>query len=142
MTTDIPCTLEIRLERVIGAAPAEVFDAWLDPKVPGTTWHAADKLMLDPRPDGMFFWRMNTTGTPHYGRFTRVERGSALEHTWVSPNTLGRESRVSVSFASCTEGTRMVLTHSGLPDNEQGRRHEQGWNYFLGLFRGPAEEPS
>jgi uncharacterized protein YndB with AHSA1/START domain len=31
--------LEIKLERTIPAPPGEVFDAWLDPKVPGNPWH-------------------------------------------------------------------------------------------------------
>lgn len=28
----------------------------------------------------------------------------------------------------------MTLVHSGLPDTEGGREHEEGWNYFLNLF--------
>jgi hypothetical protein len=28
----------------------------------------------------------------------------------------------------------MTLVHSGLPDNDRGKGHEKGWNYFLGTF--------
>jgi uncharacterized protein YndB with AHSA1/START domain len=34
-------TLELKFERTISAPPDEVFDAWLNPKVPGNPWNAA-----------------------------------------------------------------------------------------------------
>ena len=41
-------TLEVNLERVIDATPAEVFDAWLDPEHPGSPWYAdAYKLLTN-----------------------------------------------------------------------------------------------
>jgi uncharacterized protein YndB with AHSA1/START domain len=125
-------TIEVKVERTIAAPSGEVFDGWLDPKIPGNTWHAADKFILDPKVDGLFFWRMR--GTSHYGRFTKVERPDRLEHTWVSPNTLGEESTVTVTFKQQGEHTVMTLVHSGLPDTDEGRSHEKGWNYFLDIF--------
>jgi uncharacterized protein YndB with AHSA1/START domain len=65
-------TLEIRVERTIAAPLDEVFDAWLNPKIPGNPWNAADKLIFNPKVDGFFYWAI--TGTPHYGRFTEIER--------------------------------------------------------------------
>lgn len=125
-------TLEFKVERTIPAPPDEVFDAWLDPRVPGTTWNAAKKFMLDPKVDGLFYWSTKTCS--HYGRFTHVERGVRLQHTWVSPHTLGEESTVTVTFEKRGDDTLMTLVHSGLPDTEGGRSHEKGWNYFLGIF--------
>jgi uncharacterized protein YndB with AHSA1/START domain len=125
-------TFEIKVERTIPASPGEVFDGWLDPKVPGNPWNAADKFMLDPKVDGLFYWR--TTGTSHYGRFTKVERPGRLEHTWVSPNTLGEESTVTVTFKKQGQHTLMSLVHSNLPDTAEGRLHEKGWNYFMNIF--------
>lgn len=124
--------LEFKFERTIPAPPNEVFDAWLSSKVPGTPWNFADKFLLDPKVDGLFYWRMKTNS--HYGRFTRVERPARLEHTWVSKHTLGEESTVTVTFEKQGEGTRMILVHSGLPDSDGGRSHEKGWNYFLEIF--------
>ncbi len=54
-------TIEIKVERTIPAPLVEVFDAWLNPKVPGNPWNAADKFSLDPKVDGLFFWRMMET---------------------------------------------------------------------------------
>ncbi len=125
-------TIEVKVERTIPAAPGDVFDAWLNPKIPGTPWNQAEKLILNPQVDGFFYWLIS--GTPHYGRFTELERPGRIEHTWVSPNTLGAESTVAVSFKKKGAGTLMTLLHSGIPDTEAGRSHEKGWNYFLGMF--------
>jgi uncharacterized protein YndB with AHSA1/START domain len=125
-------TIEFKFERTIPASPGEVFDGWLNPKTPGNPWNVADKLLLNPKVDGFFYWAFK--GTPHYGRFTKVERPARIQHTWMSPNTLGEESTVTVTFKKKGEDTRMTLLHSGLPDDDLARSHEKGWNYFLGMF--------
>jgi len=48
-------TLEFKFERTIPAPPGEVFDAWLNPKIPGNPWNAAEKFILDPKVDGLFY---------------------------------------------------------------------------------------
>jgi uncharacterized protein YndB with AHSA1/START domain len=125
-------TIEFKFERTIPAPPGEVFDAWLNPKVPGNPWNMADKLILNPKVDGFFYWAIKKTA--HYGRFTEVSRACRIQHTWVSPNTLGEETTVTVTFEKKGEDTLMTLVHSALPDTEAGRGHETGWNYFLGIF--------
>ena len=124
--------LEVKVERTIPATPDELFDGWLDPKVPGNPWNAAEKLILDAKVDGLFYWLI--MGMAHYGRFTEMERPARIQHTWMSPNTLGRESIVTVTFQQQGDETVMTLTHKGLPDTEEGRSHDGGWNYFLDLF--------
>ena len=63
-------TLEFKFERTIPAPPSEVFDAWLNPKIPGNPWNAAEKFMLDPKVDGLFYWTLK--GRP----ITADSRGS------------------------------------------------------------------
>jgi uncharacterized protein YndB with AHSA1/START domain len=126
-------TIEIKVERAIPAPPDEVFDGWLNPKIPGNPWNAAEKFVLDPKVDGLFYWTLK--GTSHYGRFTEMERPGRIQHTWVSPNTLGEESIVTLTFKKQGEETLMTLVHSDLPDTDGGRGHEKGWNYFVGIFR-------
>jgi uncharacterized protein YndB with AHSA1/START domain len=127
-----PKTITITVERLLAATPEQAFDAWLDPAVPGTPWNMAEKLILDAREDGLFYWQVH--GTPHYGRFTEVVRGHLLRHTWMSPYTSGLESMVGVTFQPTAGGTRMTLVHSGLPDSDGGRSHDKGWNFFLDGF--------
>jgi uncharacterized protein YndB with AHSA1/START domain len=125
-------TLEFKVERLIPAPPREVFDAWFDPKIPGNPWNAAEKFVLDPKVDGLFFWTLQ--GTSHYGLFTHVERPARIRHTWMSPKTLGQESVVTLTFQAQGEDTLMTLVHSNLPDHELARGHEKGWGYFMGIF--------
>ena len=125
--------LEFKFERTIPAPPGEVFDGWLNPKIPGNIWNAAEKFILDPKVDGLFYWTLNETS--HYGRFTEIERPGRIQHTWVSPKTLGQESIVTLTFKRKGDETLMTLVHSNLPDHELARGHERGWNYFLGIFR-------
>jgi uncharacterized protein YndB with AHSA1/START domain len=133
MTTTSAKTAEIRVERAIPAPPSEVFDAWLDPKVPGSPWHENEKLIVDPKVDGLWYWR-SLGGTPHYGRFTEIDRPGRIQHSWMSPNTLGEESMVTVTFQKKAEGTLMTLVHSGLPNDDLAKAHENGWNSIFDKF--------
>ena len=110
-------TIEINLERVIPASVDDVFNAWLDPKVGGLFYVL---VLSDER------------RIAHYGRFTQIDRPGRIQHTFVSPNTRGLESVVTVTFKKKGEGTLMVLRHEGLPDDDGGRGHEDGWSFFLG----------
>jgi uncharacterized protein YndB with AHSA1/START domain len=124
--------LELKFERTIAAPPEEVYDAWLGRDVPGTPWSEGEKLILNPEVDGLFYWLVS--GTAHYGRFTAVKRPNRVQHTWVSPYTLGEESIVTVTFQKKGDDTLMTLVHSDLPDSEEGRAHDEGWKHFLDLF--------
>jgi hypothetical protein len=44
-----------------------------------------------------------------------------MQHTWVSPNTLGKESTVTVTFQKHGEDTLMTLVHSDLPDTDEAK---------------------
>jgi uncharacterized protein YndB with AHSA1/START domain len=125
-------TIEVKVERTIPAPAAAVFSAWLNPKIPGNPWNMAEKLILNPKVDGFFYWLVY--GTPHYGRFTAIKRAARIQHTWMSPNTSGLESTVTVTFKQQGKDTLMTLVHSGLPNTPGGRSHHKGWNYFLDLF--------
>jgi len=131
--TDSTKTIEFKFERTIPAPPDEVFDAWLNPSIPGNLWNSALKLLLNPKVDGLFYMK-GKKGTPHYGRFTEVERPGRIQHTWMSPNTLGQESVVTLTFEKQGEDTLMTLVHSDLPDHDLARAHEQGWNHFLDIL--------
>lgn len=127
-----PNTFEVRIERTIPASPDKAYAAWLDPRVPGTPWNAPSKLLMDCRLDGLFYFRMKET--PHYGRFTSLEPGREISHTWMSPYTEGHESQVTVTFTRVGNDTLMVLAHTGLPDNDRGHAHQKGWTFFMDSF--------
>ena len=41
-------TIEVKVERTIPAPLGEVFDGWVNPKIPGHPWNIADMLLLNP----------------------------------------------------------------------------------------------
>jgi uncharacterized protein YndB with AHSA1/START domain len=130
-------TIQVELMRTIAASPGEVFDGWLDPKCPGTPWSMAEKLVLDPKVDGLYYWLfINEAGEhkPHYGRFTIVDRPVKVQYTWMSPHTHGLESIVTVTFEKQGDDTLLTLRHENLPDDEYGRGHEKGWGQLLSGF--------
>jgi uncharacterized protein YndB with AHSA1/START domain len=137
MTATLAKPVEITVERTIPASPGEVFDAWLDPTVPGTLWHGHDKLIFDPKVDAL--WYLQTfahrpDGTPHFGRFIEIDRPRRLQHSWMSRNTLGEETVVTVTFEKQGKHTLLTVRHSGLPDGSSAKEHEKGWNFILDRF--------
>jgi hypothetical protein len=57
-----------------------------------------------------------------------------VEYTWMSEATHGFESLVTVTFQSLGDETEVTLVHSGVPDDEMGRRHADGWKWMLDML--------
>jgi uncharacterized protein YndB with AHSA1/START domain len=126
---------DITVTRTIPASPEEVFDVWIDPKSPGGPWFGAERTILNPAVDGLFYFAVKLEGRtwPHYGRFLRIDRPHDIEYTWVSEATKGVESVVAVKFESRANQTEVTLRHSGVPDDEMGRQHKEGWAWVLSM---------
>ena len=129
-------TTTIAVNRTIPASPSEVYAAWLDPTTPSTPWDRADceKVLLDPKIDGMFYFRrVSPEGVdfPHFGRFVVLEPAKKIEYTWMSPFTAGLESVVTVELEGKGDDTLLQLRHSNLPDDEGGHMHTAGWTARL-----------
>lgn len=123
---------EIKLERTIPAPPSEVFDAWLDSKIPGTPFHENKRLIVDLKVDGLWYWLFNEVA--HYGRFIEIDRPGRIQHSWMSRKTLGEETVVTVTFQKKGEGTVMTLVHSGFTTDAMAQAHMNGWNFLLDNF--------
>ncbi|HEY6332550.1 MAG TPA: SRPBCC domain-containing protein [Blastocatellia bacterium] len=124
---------EITVRRTIPASPEAVFDVWMDPKSPGGPWFGAQRVIVNPVVDGLFYVAVGHEERtwPHYGRFIKIYRPRQVEYTWVSEGTRGIESKVLVTFERHADGTEVTLRHSGVPDDEMGRRHQEGWTWVL-----------
>jgi uncharacterized protein YndB with AHSA1/START domain len=127
MTTTTTKAADVTVERTIPAPPSEVFEAWLDPKIPGTPWHEHQKLIVDRKVDGLWYW-LTLGNTPHYGRFLEIERPARIRYSWMSANTLGQESIVTVTFEKKGDDTLLTLVHAGLPNEAMVKAHEKGWS--------------
>ncbi len=124
---------EVTVSRTIPATAEKIFDVWLDPKSPGGPWFGAERVILHAMVDGLFYLAVKHEGRtwPHYGRFIRVDRPHRVEYTWMSEGTKGAESVVTVSLEPRGAETEVTLRHSGVPDDEMGLRHKQGWTWVL-----------
>jgi uncharacterized protein YndB with AHSA1/START domain len=130
----------LECHRQIPASPDEVFAVWTDPSCPGGPWfgpnneHQQSKVILDAKVDGLFYHRVSANGGHwiHYGRFTQLERGKLVEHTWVCEATKGLESMVTTTFEARDGGTFVKLVHTGVPDDEAGNQQLAGWQWILG----------
>jgi uncharacterized protein YndB with AHSA1/START domain len=129
-------TTDLTLSRVIAASPGEVFDVWIDKDSPGGPWFGADKSIVQPVVDGLFYVAMGHEGRvwPHYGRFVTLDRPHKIEHTWVSISTKGLESVVTLTFEPQGDKTLLTLRHTGVPDDEDGHRHKEGWGWMLEII--------
>jgi len=127
---------EITVSRTIPASAERVFDVWMNPKSPGGPWFGAERLIWSGEVDGLFYLAGKHEGRtwPHYGRFIAIERPRRVEHTWVSEATKGVESIVTVTMEPRAEETEVTLTHTGVPDDEMGRRHKEGWAWILSML--------
>jgi uncharacterized protein YndB with AHSA1/START domain len=129
-------TTEITVTRTIPATPEEVYDVWIDPKSPGGPWYGASKVIVNVVVDGLFYVAISHEGKnwPHFGRFLKLDRPKVVEHTWMSEPTKGLESVVTVTLEKQGADTLVTLRHSGVPDDEMGRQHKDGWEWVLGAL--------
>jgi uncharacterized protein YndB with AHSA1/START domain len=127
---------DITVARTIPASAEEVFDLWMNPKSPGGPWFGAERVILNPVVDGLFYVAAKHEGRiwPHYGRFLQIDRPRRVEHTWMSEATKGAESIVTVTMESRGDVTEVRLHHAGIPDDDMGRQHKDGWNWVLSML--------
>jgi uncharacterized protein YndB with AHSA1/START domain len=127
---------DITVTRTIPAPAEAVFNVWMDPKSPGGPWFGAARVIVNTEVDGLFYLAALHEGRtwPHYGRFVRIAPPSLVEYTWVSEATKGVESTVTVTFQPVGEHTEVTLRHTGVPDDEMGRQHQDGWAWVLSML--------
>jgi uncharacterized protein YndB with AHSA1/START domain len=135
MTTER--TYDLTLNRTIAASPEEVYDAWLDPKVPCNPWHNAARLDWSPKSGELWYFLQILEGNdyrPHFGRFAILDRPNRIQLNWMSRNTRGLESTVTVTLHPKGNETLLTLNHANIPDDDMGRAHEMGWKHYSGLL--------
>ena len=124
---------DITVTRTIPTSAEQVFDLWMNPKSPGGPWFGAERVIVNPVVDGLFYIAVKHQGRiwPHYGRFIQIDRPRLVEYTWMSEVTKGAESLVTVTMEPRRDDTEVTLHHAGVPDDEMGRQHKDGWDWVL-----------
>jgi len=115
----------------IAAQPETVFPYFTDP-ARFVQWMGS-RATLEPVPGGAYRVSMRD-GVEAAGEFVEVDPPRRLVFTWgwtrdhaVAAGT----TRVVVTFEAEEGGTRLVLRHYDLPDEEQRVHHRKGWELYL-----------
>jgi uncharacterized protein YndB with AHSA1/START domain len=124
----------IRLERVIHAPREDVFAAWTDPDRLRAWWGPPGapvrRLDGDLRPGGAYLIAM---AEPAGGErvlewtFREIDPPRRLVYGWRWLQGRGDDSLVTVEFDDLGERTRVVVEHTGLPDERSREIHARGW---------------
>lgn len=113
----------------IAAPPETIFD-YLTTEAGMTAW-MGQHADLEPRPGGTF--AVDIAGYAIRGRYLHVERPTRVVVSWGvagSDDLPAGASTVEFRLTAVDDGTRVELTHSGLPETELAG-HADGWEHFL-----------
>ncbi len=114
---------------LIRAAPEVVFAYFIDPGLLAR-W-IGDEAIVDAKPGGRFTLRFGDRRVE--GRYVEIEAPNRVVISWgrAGSPTFPPESSLLRVFLSAEEGgTRVDITHSGLPPAEY-ERHALGWRHYL-----------
>lgn len=118
---------------LIYARQEDVFRYFTEPEAIAA-W-MGDEASVDPRPGGRFILRFDDKVVE--GRYVEVDPPRRLVIGWGRRGSVTFPpdiSRLEVVLVSEKTGTRVVVTHHGLPPDEQPR-HADGWKHYLGRLQ-------
>jgi uncharacterized protein YndB with AHSA1/START domain len=131
-------TAQVRVTHRYDAAPEQVFDAWLDPKVAGRFLFATPtgqmiKAEIDPKVGGHFNFtdrRPDMGDVEHVGTYLAIERPRRLVFEFAVPAYEATRTTVTVEIASSGSGSELTLTHDGVFESYVTQT-QQGWTMIL-----------
>jgi len=124
---------EVRLERIIAAEPAQVYDAWTQPALL-EQWYCPNpalelKVQADVEEGGAYVVAMG----PHVvrGTYREVEPVRRLRFGWRWDGDDADPSEVLVEFTPDAAGTRVRFLHTGFATAEDVENHRIAWEPTL-----------
>ncbi len=130
-------TQSLRVEHQFNAHPERVYDAFLDVSIASQFLFATPtgKMIaaeLEPRVGGAFRFVDQRDGqdVEHLGTFIELTRPSRVAFEFRVPAFSPLVTKVTVDIAPLNGGSRVVLTHEGVPP-EVAERSAGGWRKIL-----------
>jgi uncharacterized protein YndB with AHSA1/START domain len=70
---------EVTVSRTIPAPAEKIFDVWMDKSSPGGPWFGADRVILNPVVDGLFYFAVKHEGRtrPHLAALWPLPAGQS-----------------------------------------------------------------
>jgi len=138
MTETQTKTAQVRATHRYDAAPEQVFDAWLDPKVAGRFLFATPtgqmvKAEIDPRVGGKFNFtdrRPDMGDVEHVGSYLEIDRPRRLVFEFAVPAYDPTRTRVTIEIAPAGSGSELTLVHDGVLEGWVTQT-QQGWGMIL-----------
>jgi uncharacterized protein YndB with AHSA1/START domain len=138
MDKKVETTPSLTMKRRLNATPAEVYQAWTDPKLL-TRWFGPENVEtleaeLDPRVGGTYrIVMLENTGARHQvsGTYQEVVENERLVFSWSWVTTPERVSRVTVTLKPDGDVTILTLLHEQLFDEQAVKGHTHGWTGSL-----------
>jgi uncharacterized protein YndB with AHSA1/START domain len=131
---------DLTLERVLGAPPEVVFDAFVNPAAQHELYADAPDWVVESECDLRVGGRWTIAFGPP-GReparetnvFEAIERPRNLVYrsTMELPSGLSLETRMKVTFERAGANTRLTIVQSGFPTAEMRDEYESGWASIL-----------
>jgi uncharacterized protein YndB with AHSA1/START domain len=129
----------LRIERTFNAPARAVFDAWTSAEVLRSWWPAGSDwetpvAEVEPRVGGGLRLVMRSPDGEEFGgsgEYIEITPPERIVFTWTWDGHEGHEGTqlIEVEFGERDDGTTaVVLTNSGLPDEESRRSHREGWD--------------
>jgi uncharacterized protein YndB with AHSA1/START domain len=130
----------LQIKRNFNAPREKVYKAWTRPEELsqwfGSSEHKKATIeKLDVKEGGKYRITVKDLNQTHHlsGEYLEVRPDEKLVYTWVVENEWAPSelSRVTVEFIDRGNSTELILTHERLPNEEQGKRHAEGWKSCL-----------
>lgn len=133
-----PDRVVLRIQRTFDAPAQAVFDAWTSAEVLRRWWPAGPDwdtpvAEVDVRVGGKLRLVMRSPDGQEFGgsgEYVEIRPPQRLAFTWSWDGDEGHEGSqlIEVDFNGKPDGTTtVVLTNTGLRDEESRRSHEEGW---------------
>lgn len=130
----------VRVSRMLPAAPATVFDAWVNPAKLQRWWAGEQRIVrihdLDVRVGGAWRISFDTPEGNHFemqGVYHEVAPPQRLSFSWTAARNgeAGAQSTVVIEFAPAISGTLLTVVHHLPADAPDAASVRPGWESSL-----------
>ncbi|MEX2542927.1 MAG: SRPBCC domain-containing protein [Trueperaceae bacterium] len=134
MTSTKGTDLSLQVERVISASPERAYRAWTDPQRMKSWFAPSEEMAVEAEVDLRVGGKYRVSMGPYvvHGVYQEVAPARRLVFSWQwRGETPSNDMLVTVEFLEHPTGTRVLITHDRLADEDSREQHTNGWTAML-----------